>query len=104
MTYVVDPRKLSDYLLSDVHPVGRHKARVFKALGYDAGQPQRLADDLRKLAEHGEVRSEAKNDFGSTRVVGGTLYGPSGSGCALVTVWIRLNDLFDFRLVTAYPE
>jgi hypothetical protein len=30
---VIDQRKLTEYLLSNRHPVGRHKARVFCALG-----------------------------------------------------------------------
>jgi hypothetical protein len=30
-TVTVDPIKLRDYCLSDQHPRGRHKARVFRA-------------------------------------------------------------------------
>lgn len=104
MAYVVELRKVTDYLLSDTHPVGRHKAVVFRALGYDPQRPSVLADDLRRLAEGGVTRSEEPNAFGVVRVVGGTLQGPSGRGRAFVTVWILVSVGSEFRLVTAYPE
>jgi len=35
---VIDERKVRDYLLSPVHPIGRHKARFFYRLGYIGGR------------------------------------------------------------------
>ena len=32
---IVDEAKVRDYLLSPEHPVGRFKARVFRAAGYE---------------------------------------------------------------------
>ncbi len=104
LVYAVDMRKVTDYLLSEIHPVGRHKAVVFRALGYDSQRPSVLADHLRFLAEGGVIRSEEANAFGVVRVVGGTLLGPSGRGRAFVTVWILVDGGSEFRLVTAYPE
>ena len=46
----IDPRKLHEYLLSTTHPVGRFKARFFKALGYSAGRWHELEADIR--AQH----------------------------------------------------
>lgn len=104
MAYAVEMRKVAEYLLSETHPVGRHKAVVFRALGYDAQRPSVLADDLLLLAEGGVTRSEEPSAFGVVRVVGGTLQGPNGRGRAFITVWILANGGSEFRLVTAYPE
>ena len=40
----IDIRKVRDYLLSPVHPVGRFKARVFKALGFDVATTDAFGD------------------------------------------------------------
>ena len=42
----IDPAKVRDYFLSDMHPVGRLKAVVFQALGYKAEEWEVLRDDL----------------------------------------------------------
>lgn len=44
---VVDLRKLTEYCLSESHPRGRHKARVFRAaLGLDARDAEELRETL----------------------------------------------------------
>jgi len=47
---LIDPAKLRDYLLSQLHPVGRFKAAFFIALGYSTDQWEVLRDDLLALA------------------------------------------------------
>ena len=46
----VDDAKVRDYLLSLEHPIGRFKARVFRAAGYERETWPGLRDDLRTLA------------------------------------------------------
>ena len=41
--------KLTNYLLSDVHPVGRSKARFFASLGFDVGGADSLECLLRRI-------------------------------------------------------
>ncbi len=45
--------KISDYLLSIIHPVGRHKQRFFVAVGFSHDRPQNLVAALRRVAREG---------------------------------------------------
>ena len=38
----VDFEKLTEYLLSETHPIGRSKAAVFRRLGFSRDQPEVL--------------------------------------------------------------
>lgn len=51
----IDERKVRGYLLSQTHPVGRFKARVFAALGFDEATADAFVGDLRRIAAEGEV-------------------------------------------------
>ena len=42
----IPPAKLRDYLLSEIHPVGRSKALFLKNLGYDDTNEDVLMEDL----------------------------------------------------------
>jgi hypothetical protein len=67
---VVEIRKLRDYCLNVDHPVGKHKARVFKAaLGLTVQQADWLRNRALELAVTGEARSGATSAFGDTYVI-----------------------------------
>ena len=52
----VDLRKLADYCLSPMHPVGRHKAAVFRAaLGLTAADAQMLRERILLAAIDGQA-------------------------------------------------
>ncbi len=51
---VVESEKVKDYLLSPIHPIGRFKAVVFAALGYNQTQWKLLRDDLLAIAKSGK--------------------------------------------------
>lgn len=66
----IDIKKLRDYCLSQTHPRGRHKARVFvDALGMTAAD----AEELRRLILAAALSSDAtlaeKDDYGQRYVV-----------------------------------
>ena len=46
----IDPAKIRDYVLSATHPIGRFKARFFRALGFSADRWEELESALR--AQH----------------------------------------------------
>jgi hypothetical protein len=46
---VILAEKLTDYLLSSSHPVGRFKAGFFRSLGYEADDWHQLEADLRLI-------------------------------------------------------
>jgi len=94
---------VSDYLLSPVHPVGRFKARVFKALGFDQSNLDAFVAEVRRIAAEGEVAASEDFEFGRKYTVLGELKGPRG-GARVVTVWMQAPGQDDVRLVTVRPE
>jgi hypothetical protein len=95
----VEIKKVSEYLLSETHPVGRTKAVFFKGLGI---APDELISELLRIARSEEVVDRTVTSFGIKYVVDGRIEGKRGS--ALVrTVWVAENEEAAPRLVTAYP-
>jgi hypothetical protein len=99
----IDERKVRAYLLSPTHPVGRFKARVFAALGFDEVSWPAFESELRRIAAVGEVAEAKDFDFGQKYTVPGELRGPVGSAQVL-TVWIQLKGQTVVRLVTVRPR
>jgi hypothetical protein len=100
---IIDDAKVRDYLLSPDHPIGRFKARVFNAVGYQRSEWQRLRDDLAALAANAEAEPTAGDAFGHRWVVRGDLFGPTGLVLQVVTVWLIPSEGAAPRLITAYP-
>jgi hypothetical protein len=62
----VDPRKLTEYCLSPTHPVGKHKAAVFRAaLGLTAADAEALSGWLLRAAGSEEAVAERTDEFGA---------------------------------------
>jgi hypothetical protein len=101
---VIDPTKVRNYLLSEVHPVGRFKAAFFVVLGYSANQWELLRDDLLALARAGAATAGKPSLFGQTFEVDGILTGPSGRSADVRTVWIIRGAEGSPRFVTAFPR
>ena len=100
---VVDESKVRDYLLSLEHPVGRFKARVFRAAGYDHQNWWRLQDDLLALAQTMDVTQTTEDQFGRRFIGRGQLAAPAGQPLTIVTVWLIPSRSAAPRLITAYP-
>lgn len=99
---IIPIEKLRDYLLSDVHPIGRFKAAFFQELGYSAIDWEVFENDIRSLLDN-EVVNIIETQFGTKYEVRGELGGPSGRTAIIVTVWVVLYGERVPRLVTAYP-
>jgi hypothetical protein len=99
----IDSAKVRDYLLSDVHPVGRFKAVVFQALGYTAEEWERLRDDLLALARKSEAVPGQASTFGRKYEVSGSLRGPNGREAKFTCVWLVAVDDDAPRFITAFP-
>src|SRR5690606_25515826 len=100
---VIPPEKIHGYLLSAVHPVGRHKAAFFRSLGYAQRDWGALERDLRTFL-HGDAEEMERTDYEAKYEIRGTVTGPNGRSAAIVTAWIVLHDSDVARFVTAYPE
>jgi hypothetical protein len=101
---VGDVTKLRDYCLSDTHPRGRHKARVFRsALGLTAGDANWLHKVLLDAArDRQDELSEAGGDeFGRRYVLDFEL--TTSAGTATVrSAWIVLAGHDVLRLASCY--
>ena len=61
---LIEERKVLDYLLSRSHPVGRFKARVFAALGFESRDVEAFIAEIRRIAAVGEVSEVIETSFG----------------------------------------
>ena len=100
---VVPPAKLTGSLLSETHPVGRAKARYFRAAGFDERNVTDLAAGLLAIARTAMVGEEVASPHGVKYVLDGIMVAPGGGTLRLRTVWI-IEPAVDYpRFVTAYP-
>lgn len=100
---VVPPRKLTGYLLSESHPVGRSKARFFRAAGFNAANAAELGRGLLAIAARAPVVTQSVSPYGVKYVIDGRLSTPRGGTVRLRTIWIVEAGTDAPRLVTAYP-
>jgi hypothetical protein len=103
-TAVIPPEKIIDYLLNLSHPVGGSKARWFLSIGYDTGQPDQLADDLKQLVRTSDDFVAESTSFGVKCKVKGPLTPPTGQAGNVVSVWIVETGTSAPRLVAVVPD
>jgi hypothetical protein len=101
---IVEDAKVHDYLLAAAHPIGRHKARVFVAVGYRRHEWTRLRDDLLASAATAEARPGPTDEAGQRWIAVDTLRTPSGALLPVRTVWLIPFEGQPPRFLTAYPE
>ena len=99
----VPKRKLTAYLLSRAHPVGRSKARFFRQLGFDETNVEDLRQSLRKVARRAEIDEAEQTPHGTKYAVVGSVHTPDGDSVRVRTVWIIESEEEAPRFVTAYP-
>jgi predicted ATP-grasp superfamily ATP-dependent carboligase len=100
---IIPSDKLTDYLLSKSHLIGRWKARFFLSIGFSEAKADELKDALMYVAKTGEVKSAITTDFGVKYTLEGVILGPSGRSAAIRTVWIVETGQDRPRLITSHP-
>lgn len=99
---VVDRTKLAEYCLSEYHPRGKHKARVFSAvLGLTSRNADLLRAALLRAAATGSATQVAKDRFGTRYVIDFEMSGPGGKGIVRSS-WILLVGETAPRLTSCY--
>jgi len=101
---LIPGQKITGYLLSLSHPVGRAKAKFFRAHGYSDASAQVLADDLLRVAALGQVVEQESTVHGVKYVVEGSVLAPRGTTIVVRTVWFAEPGGGPPRFVTAYPK
>lgn len=101
---VVDIVKLRDYCLSDTHPRGRHKARVFRSrLGITARDARQLRQAILDAAHsrQEDLRPVDADEFGQRYVLDFPM--TTAAGTAMVrSAWIVLAGQNVLRLTSCY--
>jgi hypothetical protein len=100
---IVDLAKVSGYLLSRTHPIGRTKARFFSRFGFRDDAPDRLAQ---ALMDHVSVTPVARTEssvHGTKYRLDGPLTSPDGRNPHVSSVWIIPAGDTIPRFVTAFP-
>ncbi len=95
--------KLTAYLLSETHAVGRSKARFFRAIGFNEANVVMLEQSLLTIARSGAVVEVGQSPYGTKYIIDGGLATPNGVPAEVRTVWIVEVDDVRPRFVTAYP-
>jgi hypothetical protein len=83
----IAPAKIRDYLLSATHPIGRFKARFFRALGFSAERWEEFESALRAQHLTQEARSAPRVVTGQKFTIRAILNGPNGQSAMVVSVW-----------------
>ena len=99
---IIEQGKLKGYLLSEVHPVGRFKARFFAGLGFTADNWRELDAALRSQHLPESATPGPVEAFGQSFTIRAILKGPGGSA-PVTSVWFVRTGEAVARFVTAYP-
>jgi hypothetical protein len=99
---IIEVVKIRDYCLSERHPLGRHKARVFRsALGLTTGDSGELMSALAEAARHQEAEKGVVDIFGARYIVDFSLT-RGGKTADIRSCWIILNGETVPRFVTCF--
>ena len=101
---VVDVAKLRDYCLSDSHPRGRHKARVFRSrLGLTANDAELLRKALLDAADGRQEQLQLTNadEYGQRYILDFPMTTAAGSA-TVRSAWIVLAGQGVLRLTSCY--
>ena len=98
---VVELEKLLTYCLNQHHPRGRHKARVFAAVGLLEKHAPLLCEALRDAARTGEAEAGAPSPYGSRFVIDFDLL-HEGRTVRIRSAWIVRSGEHLPRLTTCY--
>ena len=101
---VVDLPKLRDYCLSEIHPRGRHKARVFRSsLGLSAGNAELLRQALTNAVHDSREKIQTTNvdQYGQRYLLDFVMTTPAGTAMIRST-WIVLTGENMLKLTSCY--
>jgi hypothetical protein len=101
---IIPLQKLTEYLLSQSHPVGSSKAVFFRACGFGGASVHLFEKALLWIARHENVVEVMQSPHGIKYVIDGEIATPLGGIAAVRTVWIVESDQDRPRFVTAYPK
>ena len=101
---VVEPKKLTKYLLSLDHPEGKGKAKFFIQHGFNPSEWEVLRTSLLNHGATHPVVLVETSDFGAKYVLECSVVSPDDRNPCIRSVWIVEPGQSSPRLVTAYAN
>lgn len=99
----VQANKLTGYLLSETHDIGKAKAKFFQGVGFSTTNPSPLEEALLNLAKTQPVNEVIETVYGTKYVIIGPIQTPVSKTVTILTVWIIDNGQDSPRFITARP-
>jgi len=99
---VVDIRKLRDYCLNSLHDDGKHKARLFAAVGITANDVEALRDVLLQVVKTHEAQLGRRDAYGQRYIIDFSLTWREKQ-TRIRSGWIVEHGMDTPRLTTCYP-
>lgn len=96
-------KKITDYLLSSTHLLGKNKAAYFSKYGFYAENPEIFTAAIHQLVIEFDIQSVSENKYGKIYIVDGNLKTPSKKLMKARSVWIVLKNQETATLITIYP-
>ena len=72
----IPPPKLSEYLLSETHAVGKSKAKFFRSLGFNETNTELLEHQLLTIAQIEPTTEVMSSSYGTKYVIDGMIETP----------------------------
>jgi hypothetical protein len=98
----VDIRKLENYCLNPLHPIGKHKARLFAVIGITAKHADELREILLKIVKTHEATLGRWDEYGQRYTID-FLLSWKGKQTLIRSGWIIEHELGIPKLTTCYP-
>ena len=99
----ITKEKLTNYLLSETHAIGKAKAKFFRSLGYSEENYDQLANAILMIVKSESVIQQMTTPYGTKYIVEGNFNTPIGITVRISTVWVVESHDDRPRFVTAYP-
>ena len=99
---VVDIRKLGDYCLNPMHDEGKHKARLFAAVGITANDTEDLRDSLLQAVKTHDAQLGRQDAYGQRYIVDFMLEWHS-KRTMIRSGWLSEHGSDVPKLITCYP-
>ena len=100
---VIPKEKLIKYVLSETHPIGKFKAKLFRSLGFNETNLHLFEKELQSLAKLQDVKDIVKSQYGTKYIIEGQIRTPNRTVLKIQTVWIIEKNQNIPRFVTVYP-
>lgn len=100
----VDPRKITDYLLSTASVKSRSRHKFLSSFGFDPVAPDILRTSLLEHAVTGVSVARRSDAYGEHCMVHGPLASPDGRDPTVTTVWTKSEGEDFWHFVTLLPK